>query len=98
MRRRKTPAVASISEVSWRGMRCRVEVIGAVEGMKVDLRSKPAVPESSVVREPKELGHDGTISLVVSDDRHEGAAAVVVLIDAAGAVVAKAATTVGEEG
>jgi len=97
VKRRKTPAVASISEVSWRGMRCRLEITGGADGMRVDVRSKAAVAESSLVQEPKEVGADGTASLVVPEDRLEGAAAVVVLIDAAGTVVAKAPTTVGEE-
>jgi hypothetical protein len=97
VQRRTAPAAAAVSMVSWRGMRCRLEITGGAEGIRVDIRSKAAVAESSLVQEPKEIGADGTASLVVAEDRHEGAAAVVVLLDAAGTVVAKAPTTVGEE-
>ena len=88
-------ADASISEVTWRGLRCRVVVAGADGGMRVDLRTKPAAPDSSLARGGKPLDDEGRASLVVEDDSAEGMVAVVVLISSGGAVVSKVTTTVG---
>ena len=45
---------------------------------------------------PKEVGPAGEASLAVADDSHEGAAATVVVVDAAGNVLDRKPTTVGE--
>jgi hypothetical protein len=44
----------------------------------------------------KEVGPAGEASLAVADDKHEGAAAMVVLLDAAGKVLDRRTTSVGE--
>jgi hypothetical protein len=85
---------ASVTSAKWTGLRCKVTVEGAADGMKVDLRTKIADPASSLAV-PKSLGADGTASLFVEDDGAEGTAAFVVLLDAAGSVIAKFATAVG---
>jgi len=90
-------ADASIAEVTWRGLRCRVTVTGADEGMRVDLRTKPAAADSSLAKGGKPVSDDGKASLVVEDDSNEGMVAVVVLVTSGGAVVSKATTTVGGE-
>ena len=46
---------------------------------------------------PKELGADGEASLAVSDDKHVGAVASVVVTDASGQVLDHKPTTVGED-
>ena len=88
-------ADVTISEVIWRGLRCRVVVTGAASGTRVDLRTKPAVGDSSLARGGKPVGNEGKVSLAVEDDDAEGTAAVVVVIDSGGTIVAKATTTVG---
>lgn len=90
-------AAVAITEVTWVRRRCRVEVTGAASGMAVDLRTKAALADSSIAQGGKPLGEDGKASLVVPDDSAEGMVAVVVVIDAGGAVVCKATTTVGGE-
>ena len=45
----------------------------------------------------KEVGSNGEASLAVLDDKHEGAAASVVVIDASGLVLDSKPTTVGED-
>ena len=84
---------AAIESVAWVGLRCKVKGAGA-SGLRADIRTKPAESNSSVAFELKGLDADGQTTLLVSDD-HEGLAAVVVLIDEAGRVVAKAPTTIG---
>ena len=92
-----TAADASISDVTWHGLRCRVAVVGADKGMRVDLRTKPASADSSLAPGGKPLDAEGRASLLVEDDSAEGMVAVLVVISSGGAVVSKATTTVGGE-
>ena len=86
--------VVAVSEVRWVGLRCRVSVEPAAEGLLADLRTKPNVPDSSIT-EPKALDADGKAALLVADDALEGTMASLVIVDASGHVVCKEATTVG---
>jgi hypothetical protein len=88
---------ATITEISWRGMRCRVMVKSSAPGLQVDLRLNWKQAASSIVAAAKELGTNGEASLAVSDDKHEGAAASVVVSDASGRVLDSKPTTVGED-
>jgi len=87
---------ARIAGVEWRGMRCRVSVTDGDPAMRVDLRRNRRQPNSTLVTQEKELGSSTEISLVVADDKDEGAAATVVLIDAMGNILDHKPTTVGE--
>jgi hypothetical protein len=86
---------ASIGRIGWTGMRCRIEAEGP-DGAMVDIRMKPADAESSVAAQPKAL-EGGKRSLVVPNDQLEGQAAVVVLIDAVGTVLAQRHTVIAGE-
>jgi hypothetical protein len=94
---RGTEAVkAKIEGIRWRGMRCRVTVQTNAPGVKVDLRLHARKAESSIVMATKEIDDRGEASLAVKDDRHEGAAAMVVLLDSTGQVLDQKPTQVGE--
>lgn len=84
----------TVSEVQWVGLRCRVTVAPAVEGLVADLRTKPNVSGSSIT-DPKPLDSDGKTALLVADDSLEGTTVSLVIIDSSGRVVSKQATTVG---
>jgi hypothetical protein len=88
---------AAITEISWRGMRCRVAVRTNALGLMVDLRLNWKQAASSIAATAKELAKNGETSLAVSDDMHEGAAASVVVSDATGRVLDYKPTTVGED-
>jgi hypothetical protein len=88
---------ASISEISWRGMRCRVAVKTNAMGLHVDLRLNWKQAASSIAAAVKEVGTNGEASLAVSDDKNEGAAASVVVFDSSGRVLDYKPTTVGED-
>lgn len=87
---------ASISAVSWRGMRCRVSVTMNDPSVVVDLRLNWKQATTSIAAAAKEVGPAGEASLAVADDSHEGAAAMVVVVDVAGNVLDRKSTTVGE--
>ena len=88
---------ASITEISWRGMRCRVAVKANATGLLVDLRLNWKQAASSIAAATKELGKNGEASVAVSDDKNEGAAASVVVLDSSGRVLDYKPTTVGED-
>jgi hypothetical protein len=84
----------AIKAVTWKGLRCVVEVTGNAIGLTVDVRAKPALATTSFVASVRTL-EAGKASLAVPDDDSLGAAAVVVILDSDGQVVQKRATTVG---
>ncbi|MGB9610362.1 MAG: BREX-1 system phosphatase PglZ type B, partial [Bryobacteraceae bacterium] len=86
---------ASIRSVEWRGMRCRVRVETNDPLVKVDLRTNWKQAGSSIVAAVKEVGDGGEVSLAVADDRYEGTAASVVVLDRDGNVVTSQTTSVG---
>ncbi|MBA3426619.1 MAG: BREX-1 system phosphatase PglZ type B [Rubrobacter sp.] len=86
-------SAASISEIRWVGMRCRVKVEGAPDGATVGLRTRAADPSTSVAT-ARPL-KDGTASLLVTDDSREFEAAISVVLDAEGRVLAQSPTVVG---
>jgi hypothetical protein len=88
---------ASIIEINWRGMRCRVTVKTNATGLVVDLRLNWKQAGSSIVASAKELDAKGEASLAVADDRHEGAAASLVVSDGSGRILDNKPTTVGED-
>jgi hypothetical protein len=88
---------ASIISVDWRGMRCKVKVDSNDPTVRVDLRTNWKQAGSSIVAGVKEVGSNGEVNLVVTDDEHEGSAAMVVLIDSAGAILSQKTTSVGEK-
>lgn len=92
---KKSALKVDITQVVWKGLRCNVEVSPTQVGLSVDIRTKAALADSSVVAKAKPI-EDGKASLAVADDTYMGSAAFVVVLDAAGAVVQKASTTIGE--
>ena len=86
---------ADITKVAWTGLRCKVEVSSAAAGLRVDIRTKAALADSTLVAHVRALDN-GKASLAVADDANEGTAAFVVVLDSAGNVVQKKSTTVGE--
>lgn len=88
-----TRASAAIRSLEWRGLVCKLSIEAAGEGLSVDLRTKVADASTSLVK-PYAI-EDGAVRLMIEDDSHEGLSAVIVVVDAAGNVLAKASTTVG---
>ncbi len=96
-----TPAHAvRFEELRWVGLRCKIVLSGAFQGLLADLRTKPADPGSTLSEEPKQVGADGTVSLLCPNDSCEGSAAVAVVyaLDRPDRVLAQYPTVVGGGG
>ena len=87
---------ASITAITWRGMRCRVSITTNDPSVRVDLRTNWKQANTSIAASSKEVGPAGEASLAVADDAHEGHAATIVVVDGAGNVLDRKTTTVGE--
>jgi hypothetical protein len=86
--------VVVISEVQWVGLRCRVTVKPAADGLSADLRTKPNIAGSSIT-EPKLIDAAGKAALLITDESLEGTTISLVIIDSSGRVISKEATIVG---
>ena len=87
---------ASITAVTWVGLRCRVRIDPARPGLSVDLRTRVNDPDSSA-SEARQVDAEGAASLLVPDDELEGTPAAVVVLDPSGQVVARQSTIIGGE-
>ena len=86
-----------ITDVIWKGMRCKVAVDGDAACLSLDLRTHPGNPSSSVVMGIKQFKKDGTSSVVVENEDLEGQDATIVVIDGEGCLVAQMKTEIGKE-
>lgn len=85
---------ATITSLTWRGLRCVIEA--EVHGGQAiaDIRlERPS--GGSVAAMPKTVDAGGATSLVLDDDEHETSALVIVLLDETGRVLAQRPTRVG---
>lgn len=89
---------AQITEISWRGMRCRLAVETNAAGLRVELRRSWNQPDPADQRiaAAKDLGANGQASLAVENDKFEGQAAMAVVLGPDGRVLDYRATTIGE--
>lgn len=86
----------AIASVTWRGLRCFVVVREPAEGIVADLRlGSPAGP--SVAASAKPVESDGSVSLVLAGDEHEGDDLTLVLLDAQNRILVQKPTRVGAD-
>ena len=85
---------ATITSITWKGLRCFVEANISGIGVVVDLCLERPSGES-VVASAKAVDSDGSVSLVLADDEYEGAQFVLVLRDDAGSILDHQSTKVG---
>jgi hypothetical protein len=95
----KGPADTSIdiTDVVWKGMRCTIAVDGNVSGLVMDIRTRAGNAQTSVALSTKPLKANGTASVVVENEEMAGLAAVVVLVDDTGSLMAQMDTKIGGE-
>ena len=86
-----------ISDVHWVGMRCKVVIEGGESGLLLDIRTHAGDVASTKAYSVGKFKEDGTGSVVVSDDRLVGDAAVIVVLDKDGNLIAERSTKIGGE-
>lgn len=87
-------SLALAMDISWVNLKLTVRVSGAPEGCSVDLRRKANDPSSSLAGEGKPLRNDK--ASLLADDDHCGEAAIAVVVDSQGRVLAANPTQIPE--
>ena len=88
--------VVDFTDVSWKGLRCKIAVDGQYEDISVDIRTQAGNPASSVVMNIKPINKkDGTASVVVENEELQGHDAFLVLLNTSGRLVAEIKTVIG---
>lgn len=88
--------LVTIENVNWRGLRCRMRVIGIVPGMKVDMRTKAGDATTSLIGTLTLPSADGNVSLLVVDEDRMGEAVLIVVLNSDGTVNNQILTIVGD--
>ena len=90
----QTPSV-EITDIVWKGLRCKIAVDGDCSDLFFDIRIKAGSPEHSVVMNVKPVNESGIGSVVVENEELEGTEASIVLFDKTGALMAQEKTIIG---
>ena len=91
----RAPVRATIRSVSWRRMRCDIQVEASTGDATADLRLGNSSGRS-VASRPKAIDADGCASLILPDDAHATDALVVVVTAPDGRILAQRATRKGD--
>lgn len=84
-------------DITWHRMRCRILLDGDYNGLSVDIRMRPADPNSSITnhKQTRAVRDDGTVSVIVEDEDLHGQEVFIVLINQRGDLMAQNKTIVG---
>jgi hypothetical protein len=88
-------AFTEITDIVWKGLRCTVAVDGQFAGLLMDVREHAGDPSSSIVVSVKPLKENGAASVVIENEELQGNPAHIVLLNAAGELVAEVNTVIG---
>lgn len=88
----------TISSLRWLGLRLKLKVEGDGQDLEIDIRGNAASADSTKLGKDKtlpKLNTNGEASILITDDEHEGDAAVLVILQG-GEVIYKQPITIGE--
>lgn len=88
-------ATFSITQVTWRGLRCDMLVEGGNSDWLVDIRTLPAKPTSTLLESPKPLKPNGKTTVLIPDDDLMGTLATLVIVTVRGQLMAQMQITIG---
>jgi hypothetical protein len=88
-------ASIEITDVVWKGLRCKVAVDGEFSSLMLDIRKQAGNASSSIVMNVKPIKTSGLGSVVVEDEDLEGSEATIVLLNEKGELVAQQRTIIG---
>jgi len=85
-----------ITDIVWKGLRCKVAVDGDFIGLTLDIRTHAGDKKSSIVMSPKPIKDTGIGSVVIEDEDLEGEQAIIVVTDEKGQLLAQHETVIGK--
>ncbi|WP_353267986.1 BREX-1 system phosphatase PglZ type B [Gemmatimonas sp.] len=86
-----------LADAKWTSARCRITLQADVNGLRVDVRTNPSDPNTSLLtdKQSRETAGGGKVTVFLEDDADIGRQAEIVLLDAAGQVIDTLPTTIG---
>ncbi|MBV08937.1 BREX-1 system phosphatase PglZ type B [Rubinisphaera sp.] len=87
-----------IKSVTWKQLRCTVELLEPVEGIQLDMRTHAGNPTTSEASKIKPFNDKPRCSVIVEDDDLVGHRVFVVIVDSRGNALAQQETVVGGDG
>jgi hypothetical protein len=86
-----------LADAKWTAARCRITLQSDVSGLRVDVRTNPSDPNTSLLtdKQSRETAGGGKVTVFLEDDADIGRQAEIVLLDAAGQVIDTLSTTIG---
>ena len=91
----KSDAQVEITDVVWKGLRCKAALDGDFSGLSMDIRTQAGNPETSAVMNVKPVKENGIASVVIENDELDGSEAFIVVIDDSNDIVAQMKTVIG---
>lgn len=90
------PLKVELDSIKWVGLRCRIELSGEFGGCKVEIRTKPADPSTSLAVQ-NDIPKDGKVALLVENDELIDHPAAIVILDSQDRIVIKKPVIIGEK-
>ena len=90
-----TKTAVEITDVVWKGLRCKVAVDGEFSNLSLDIRSQPGNSSTTLVMNANTIKETGTGSVVIDNEDAEGTEAFIVLTNDKDEIIAQIKTTIG---
>ena len=91
----KQATSVEITDVVWKGLRCKIAVDGDFDALSIDIRIKAGNSDDSVIMNVKPINENEMGSVVVENEEFEGSEASIVLLDKDGRLIAQEKTIIG---
>lgn len=91
-------ADVEITDIVWKGLRCKVAIEGDAEKLSLDIRSQPGNPSTSLVMNVNPIKETGIGSVVIDNEDVEGTEAFIVLLNDKNDIITQMKTTIGGDG
>ena len=91
----KTETAVEITDVVWKGLRCKVAVEGEISNTSFDIRSQAGNSSTSIVMNVNPIKENGIGSVVIDNEDFEGSEAFIVLTNDKNDIIAQIKTIIG---
>lgn len=92
---KESKAEIEITDVVWKGLRCKVAIEGETANLSLDIRSQPGNAATSLVMNINPIKASGVGSVVIDKEDSEDTEAFIVLINNEKDIIAQLKTTIG---
>ena len=91
----KAETTVEITDVVWKGLRCKIAVEGKISNTSLDIRSQAGNSSKSIVMNVNPIKENGIGSVVIDNEDFEGSEAFIVLTNDKNDIIAQIKTIIG---